>query len=104
VWTRLRPEHASALSLCVDCLDFPNTRRSTLTAMNTKEASAGEASYAPLLAKVRADTKQFPKSLLEQHKLAARRGAIKLALFGAVFMAGVLSLVKTLFAFVGKYL
>lgn len=68
--------------------------------MNTKHANAGETSYAQLLAKVRADTKQFPKTLLEQHKLAARRGAIKLAVFLAVFITGVLSLVKTAFSFV----
>ncbi|EJK64664.1 hypothetical protein THAOC_14578 [Thalassiosira oceanica] len=88
--------------LPVTAVAYSQIARSTLTAMNTKQANAGEASYAPLLAKVRADTKQFPKTLLEQHKLAARRGAIKLTVFGAVFMAGVLSLVKTAFSFLGK--
>mmetsp|Transcript_9996 Transcript_9996/g.17354 ORF Transcript_9996/g.17354 Transcript_9996/m.17354 type:complete len:333 (-) Transcript_9996:298-1296(-) len=85
--------HAQIAGLCVNCLDYPNAARSTLTAMNV-EAGTGEDSYAPLLAKVKYDTKEFPKSLLSEHKKAARNGAAILAAFMTVFLSGAVGIVK----------
>jgi len=71
-------------SLCVDCLDYPNAARSTLTAMNV-EPGRGEETYRPLLEKVKADSRTFPESLLDEHKKAARTGAAILFGVAAVF-------------------
>jgi hypothetical protein len=40
--------------LCIECLDYPNAARSTLSAMTVP--SGGEETYAQLLARVRSDT------------------------------------------------
>lgn len=87
--------HSQIAGLCVDCLDYPNAARSTLTAMNV-EPGAGEDSYAPLLAKVKADSRAFPETLLEEHKKAARNGAVKLAAVLAVLASGAVAIAKSL--------
>ena len=79
--------HAQIAELCVDCLDYPNTRRSTLTAMNVAPGT-GEDTYAPLLAGVKSDTRTFPTTLLDEHKRAARIGAAVLATLVAVLSTG----------------
>lgn len=85
--------HSQIAGLCVDCLDYPNAVRSTLTAMNV-EPGTGEDSYAPLLAKVTADKKKFPTSLLDEHKKAARIGSAILVAFVAVFLSGFVAAAK----------
>jgi hypothetical protein len=87
--------HTQIASLCVDCLNYPNTAQSTLTVMNVPSGT-GEVSYAPLLAKVTKDTRFFPPTLLEQHKKAARIGAITLCSFLTVISTGLLMLMKTI--------
>ena len=80
--------------LMVQSLSYPNCRRATLTAMNVPE---GEASYAPLLEKVQSDSRDFPDSLLSEHRRAARVGGLAMIAFGVlglqfvarVFLAGV---------------
>lgn len=91
--------HSQIAGLCVDCLDYPNAARSTLTAMNV-EPGTGESSYAPLLAKVKSDTRSFPNSLLDEHKKAARIGSAIIVGFMAVFLAGAASLAKAAGGFV----
>lgn len=85
--------HEQIASLCIDCLDYPNTARSTLTAMNV-EAGTGEASYAPLLEKVKADSREFPKSLMDEHKKAARTGSAVLFGLFVIFSQGALLIFK----------
>ncbi|KAL3790357.1 hypothetical protein HJC23_002743 [Cyclotella cryptica] len=85
--------HSQIADLCVSCLDYPNTARSTLTAMNVEDGT-GEETYAPLLAKVNADSKVFPKTLLEDHKRGARMGSAVLASVVAVLFTFALAAVK----------
>jgi nucleoside-diphosphate-sugar epimerase len=87
--------HAQIAGLCADCLDHPNTSRSTLTAMNVAP-DTGEDSYAPLLAGVKSDVRSFPTTLLGEHKRAARIGAAVLAAFAASFLAGFAAATKAI--------
>ncbi|KAJ1458948.1 hypothetical protein M885DRAFT_512029 [Pelagophyceae sp. CCMP2097] len=66
--------HGAVARLCVDCLDFPNAAKATLTAMTT-EARQGAESWRPLLANVAADRREFPPSMLDQHQKAVKVGA-----------------------------
>lgn len=88
--------HTQIASLCVDCLNYPNTAQSTLTVMNVPSGT-GEVSYGPLLAKVTKDTRYFPSTLLEHHKKAARVGAVALCSFLTVLSIGILVVMKTIF-------
>ena len=87
--------HLQIAGLCVDCLNYENASHCTLTAMNV-ESGTGEDSYAPLLAKVKPDTRSFPTSLLIEHKKGARIGSAILAAFMAVSMSGVFALTKSI--------
>uniref|UniRef100_A0A7S2EFU0 NAD(P)-binding domain-containing protein n=1 Tax=Trieres chinensis TaxID=1514140 RepID=A0A7S2EFU0_TRICV len=87
--------HEQIASLCIECLQYPNAARSTLTAMNV-EPGTGEETYAPLLANVKPDTRDFPGSLLEEHKKAARTGAAALFAIFIIFSQGCLLLGKKL--------
>ena len=87
--------HSQIAGLCVDCLDYPNTSRSTLTAMNVASGT-GEDSYAPLLAGVKSDTRSFPTTLLSEHKKAARIGAAVLVAFAAVILTGFAAMTKAI--------
>jgi uncharacterized protein YbjT (DUF2867 family) len=69
--------------LATECLDYDNAAKSTLTAMNVEEGQ-GEETYAPLLKQVEPDRRNFPPSLLAEHKNAARLGAAVLVGFAAV--------------------
>jgi len=71
--------HSQIAELCIDCLNYPNAARSTLVAMNV-DVGDGEESYAPLLEQVSPDTRVFPKTLIDQHKMGARIGASVVAL------------------------
>lgn len=86
--------HSQIADLCVSCLDYSNAARTTLTAMNVEEGT-GEESYAPLLEKVKADTRVFPKSLLEEHQRGARIGSAMLACFAAVFASAFITIIKS---------
>eukprot|EP00930_Biecheleria_cincta_P006807 TRINITY_DN107888_c0_g1_i1.p1 TRINITY_DN107888_c0_g1~~TRINITY_DN107888_c0_g1_i1.p1 ORF type:complete len:320 (+),score=47.48 TRINITY_DN107888_c0_g1_i1:56-1015(+) len=78
--------------LCVLSLQYPNTARSTLCAM-TVPADQGENSFEPLLAKVSADTRNFPgDELLTRHYLAVRTGAA--VILGAA--AGIITALRRL--------
>lgn len=90
--------HSQIAELCCGCLNYSNAAKSTLTAMNVEEGS-GEDSYAPLLAKVKADTREFPKTLLEEHQRGARNGATILAAFLAVFVSISFAVLKSIGAF-----
>ena len=87
--------------LCIDCLDYPNASKSTLTAMNV-DVGKGESSYAPLLAKVKKDSRMFPKTLLAEHKKGARTGAAIFAGFTAVFLTGAMAFAKAAWGFMFK--
>eukprot|EP00978_Attheya_sp_CCMP212_P035337 scaffold153220_cov68-Attheya_sp.AAC.1 len=76
--------------LCVDSLDYDNVRRSTLCAMNVPSGE-GESSYAPLLASVKPDRREFPKSMLAKHRLAVRTCASLFVAVVAVAMGSILS-------------
>jgi uncharacterized protein YbjT (DUF2867 family) len=88
--------------LAVECLDYENAAKSTLTAMNVEEGK-GEETYAPLLKQVQPDRRNFPPSLLAEHKNAARLGAAFLVGFAAVSAKLVLTVSgKVLRLMVGK--
>lgn len=87
--------HSQIANLCVECLEYPNTARSTLTAMNVKSGTGAE-SYGPLLAKVQPDSRTFPTSLLKEHKQAARMGAAILVAFVAVCLSGIAALTNAI--------
>jgi nucleoside-diphosphate-sugar epimerase len=87
--------HSQIADLCVDCLNYPNTYRSTLTAMNVASGT-GEDSYAPLLAEVKSDTRSFPTTLLNEHKKAARIGAAILATLVAILSTGLAVVMKSI--------
>lgn len=91
--------HSQIAELCCDCLDYSNAAKSTLAAMNVDEG-LGEDSYAPLLAKVKADSREFPSTLLEEHKRGARNGAAILGAFLAVFASLSVAVLKTLSGFI----
>ena len=86
--------HSQIADLCVECLNYPNAARATLTAMNVEEGT-GEDNYAPLLEKVNADTRVFPSTLLEEHKRGARIGSAVLAPFAAVFASPFIAVFKS---------
>ncbi len=87
--------HSQIAELCCDCLDYSNAAKSTLTAMNVDEG-LGEDSYAPLLAKVNPDSREFPSTLLEEHKKGARNGGAILAAFLAVFVSASVAVLKSI--------
>ena len=91
--------HSQIANLCAECLDHPNTQRSTLTAMNV-EPGKGEDSYGPLLTKVAPDTKIFPTSLIHEHQRAARIGSAILVSFIAIFLSAAIISFKYLSVFV----
>lgn len=93
--------HFQIADLCVNCLDYPNAARTTLTAMNVEEGN-GEESYAPLLKKVQADTRVFPTTLIEEHKRGARIGSAVLVSFVTVFFGALASLMKALGSFLSN--
>lgn len=93
--------HSQIADLCVKCLEYPNTIRSTLTAMNV-EKDTGEESYSPLLEKVKPDTRLFPKTLLEEHKKGARVGSAVLASFVAIFFSALMTVAKAIGSFIAK--
>ena len=90
--------HSQFADLCVSCLDYPNAARTTLTAMNVEKGN-GEETYAPLLEKVKADTREFPTTLIEEHKRGARIGSAVLVSFVTVFLGGLASFVKAVGSF-----
>jgi len=81
-------------NLCIQCLRYPNTKKSTLTAMNVKK---GERTYAPLLQKVRPDSRKFPDNLLQLHYKAVRLGGFVLFSFLSSILGGVFLILKSLF-------
>jgi len=54
-------------SLCVKVLVYDNTKQSTLTAMTTSDETVGTDSWDPWLPGVKADSRQFPDDMLQQH-------------------------------------
>ncbi len=91
--------HSQIADLCCSCLDYKNAAKATLTAMNVDEG-LGEDSYDPLLAKVKADSREFPSTLLEEHKKGARNGAAILAAFLAVFVSVSIAVLKSIGGFI----
>jgi uncharacterized protein YbjT (DUF2867 family) len=91
--------YADIASLCIECLDYPNAARSTLTAMTTTtEEGDGESSWGPLLlSKVQPDRREFPQDMLEQHGAAVRKAIIGLGGFAMIFCATVVWTISGLF-------
>jgi uncharacterized protein YbjT (DUF2867 family) len=71
-----RIRYSSVASLCIDCLQYPNTARSTLTAMTCE---GGASSYAPLLEKVAPDRRYFPSDMFQQHQAAVRKALLRIS-------------------------
>jgi len=81
-------------SLCIECLQYPNTKRCTLCAMNVNPGE-GEMTYSPLLSQVKPDTKVFRTDLLKQHYLAVKLGAVFLLGLGSGFLSLITLLIKS---------
>lgn len=84
-------------TLCIDCLDYPNAARSTLTAMTMTTAAANDASiigskdsFAPLLKMVQPDRRAFPTDMMEQHRAAVRRALYGIGTFLLLSVVGTL--------------
>ena len=88
--------HGSIASLCIDSLAYPNAAGATLTAMQAEEPGRGESSWAPLLANVKPDRREFRTDLLEAHFTAVRVGGTALALALGAFAFGALSALKAI--------
>jgi len=86
--------YSAIADLCIECLDYPNAARSTLTAMNVPPGE-GEQSYAPLLAQVKPDSRIFPVNLIEEHKRAVRT---TVSIIAAVLSSIVASILFKLFS------
>ncbi len=71
--------------LCLECIKFDSTKKSTLTVMNVEE-NEGEESYTNLLEKVEQDKRHFEGSLIDQHRKGTRIGVSILLLFSGVFL------------------
>lgn len=79
--------------LCVESLLQPEARCTTLTAMNVADDddSSGPAlSTADLLKRVKKDTRDFPKSLIDEHKRAVKTVFTSLAASFLAVVAGIL--------------
>lgn len=84
--------YGAIADLCIECLDYPNAARSTLTAM-TVPPGQGEETYAPLLARVRPDTREYPASLIQEHKRAVRTALVSiLVAISSVIVAIILNI------------
>ena len=82
--------YADIASLCIDCLEYGNTARATLTAMTTEN---GAPAWSPLLEKVRPDRRKFPDDMLEQHYAAVRKTVMWMGAFAVVTVAIVVQLI-----------
>lgn len=83
--------YTTVADLCIECLDYPNTARATLCAMNVPPGE-GEETYEPLLAKVQPDSRYFP-NVLDEHRRAVCTGAIGIT---AILCASVVALASAL--------
>ena len=82
--------YADIASLCIDCLEYDNAKRATLTAMTCEN---GASTWAPLLEKVQPDRRQFPSDMLEQHYAAVRKFLFGAGALGALALAVVVKLI-----------
>jgi nucleoside-diphosphate-sugar epimerase len=84
-------KYGDVATLCVDCLDYPNAARTTLTAMTTSpsdaDTSAPIKSYASLLEKVKPDRRTFPSDMLRQHQAAVRKAIVGLGVASLLFLS-----------------
>ena len=83
--------YAQMAGLVLDIVQKDNCRRSTVTAMNIKDDNIDYQS----LDQVQSDSREFPASLIDEHKKTARVG-------GLVIMAFTLLLAKTVASLIGK--
>ena len=60
--------------LCIDALEQPQTKRTTLTAMNVQNAGNEDdkLTIKQRLERVKSDSRDFPKSLVDEHKRAVK--------------------------------
>ena len=91
-------QHSDIADLCIECLNYPNAARSTLSAMKVKDpnTTTGEESYPPLLAKVKPDIRDFPYSLMEENQQSVRKGLLVLSGVLTVLLSGVAKLLSSL--------
>ncbi|KAL1504961.1 hypothetical protein AB1Y20_008728 [Prymnesium parvum] len=87
--------YGAVARLCVDVLRTPGAACATLTAM-TVPSGEGEDSWAPLLAKVRPDRRQFRADLLQEHQRAVRVAAVVGGAVLALLLAAVGALIARL--------
>ena len=94
-------QHSDIANLCIECLKYPNTARSTLSAMKVKDgdsdtSTGGEETYGPLLAKVKPDMTNFPYSLMEENEISVRKGVLVLGGVVALLLSGIIKLLTSL--------
>lgn len=58
--------YSNIANLCIQVLDYPNTARATLCAMNVPNGQ-GEETYVPLLLQVKPDRRVFPTNMMMRH-------------------------------------
>jgi NAD(P)H-binding len=87
-------------NLTIQVLSRMNCHRTTLTAMNVNTTTTTEYQS---IDEVQQDTREFPESLIEEHKKAARVGGLAILCFGFVTLnAAIAILLKIIGFIVGK--
>ena len=78
-------------AVCCECLDYPNTARSTLTVMTTTDESDSNAgTLSTLLGRMKPDQRQFPTDTFERHQQAVKKTLVKFFGIGTVAVLGIL--------------
>jgi len=96
-------QYADVATLCIDCLDYPNAARSTLTVMTeprqgeAEQPSTQKSSFATLLQTVQADRRTFPTDMLQQHQQAVRKTLAGLGVVSVLFLSVVVRFVMMSF-------
>ena len=88
--------YAQIADLAIQVVTRDNCKRSTLTAMNV-EANDGQGSQT--LDQVQPDTRDFPDSLLAEHKTAARVGGLSIIFIALIIVKAIATLLGSLLGF-----
>jgi hypothetical protein len=84
-------------NLTIQVLSRTNCHRTTLTAMNVDTSTTNEYQT---IDEVQQDTREFPESLIEEHKKAARVGGIAILCFGFVLFNTAITILMKITGFV----
>lgn len=87
-------------NLTIQVLSRMNCHRTTLTAMNVNTTIITKNEYQSI-DEVQPDTREFPESLIDEHKKAARVGGIAILCFGFVVLNAAIAILLKIIGFIG---